>query len=48
MIAQALSYEKKYDIDLSEFFLSTNGYFKTQPFINWDIAIRQKRELKDL
>lgn len=53
MLAQALSYENKYGIDLNEFFESTKDIFKTQPFIKWDFDIRQKhidicRKSKDL
>jgi putative hydrolase of HD superfamily len=44
MLAQALSYETKYKVDLSEFFDSTVNSFSTEPFIGWNKEIRQKRE----
>ncbi|KAI1724509.1 HD domain-containing protein [Ditylenchus destructor] len=46
MLAQALSYEEKYGIDLGEFFNSTVGIFKTEPFKTWDADIRAKRQKK--
>jgi putative hydrolase of HD superfamily len=44
MIAQALSYEEKYNIDLGDFFKSTVNSFTTEPFIEWNRVIREKRE----
>lgn len=44
MLAQALSYETKYGIDLSEFFNSTVKSFSTEPFLQWNAEIRKKRE----
>lgn len=44
MVAQALSYEEKYKIDLSDFFESTVNSFTTEPFIEWNRVVRQKRE----
>ncbi|KAI6232065.1 5'-deoxynucleotidase HDDC2 [Aphelenchoides besseyi] len=44
MIAQALTYELKYKIDLSEFFNATVNSFITEPFISWNKQIREKRE----
>lgn len=43
---KALSYEEKYGIDLDEFFNSTIGIFKTEPFSTWDADIRAKRQPK--
>lgn len=44
MLAQAVSYETKYNIDLSEFFNSTPPKtFSTQPFIEWSKQIQQSR-----
>jgi len=43
MIAQALSYEEKYHIDLSEFFNATIDSFNCEPFIEWAEEIRKKR-----
>ncbi|CAD5229384.1 unnamed protein product [Bursaphelenchus okinawaensis] len=44
MVAQALSYEQKYNLDLSDFFRSTEGIFTSEPFISWDREVRQKRK----
>ncbi|KAI6192004.1 5'-deoxynucleotidase HDDC2 [Aphelenchoides bicaudatus] len=44
MIAQALSYETKYKIDLSDFFNSTKNSFTTEPFVEWNQTIRKKRQ----
>lgn len=44
MISQALSYETKYGLDLSEFFKSAENSFTTEPFIEWNKTIRKKRQ----
>lgn len=47
MVAQALTYEEKYGLDLSEFFDSTADVFKQEPFVSWDRQVRARRaELK--
>ncbi|CAJ0935855.1 unnamed protein product, partial [Mesorhabditis belari] len=43
MIAQAFDYEQKYGIDLHEFFTSTVGKLKMEPFVSWDTELRAKR-----
>ncbi len=44
MIAQAFEYEQgQSGLDLEQFFVSTVGYFKTAPFIDWDRRLREKR-----
>lgn len=44
MIAQAFSYEKKYGLDLSEFFNCTVNSFSTEPFTSWNQQLRNERE----
>ncbi|KAH7722652.1 Protein F45F2.9 b [Aphelenchoides avenae] len=44
MVAQALHYEEKYGLDLTQFFTSTQGIFKTEPFLSWDAQIRERRQ----
>ncbi|CAD6193213.1 unnamed protein product [Caenorhabditis auriculariae] len=46
MVAQAWSYEQKHDICLEEFFTSTAGFFKMEPFLTWDRELRQEREIQ--
>uniref|UniRef100_A0A8R1TR31 5'-deoxynucleotidase HDDC2 n=1 Tax=Onchocerca volvulus TaxID=6282 RepID=A0A8R1TR31_ONCVO len=46
MIAQAFHYEQKYDIDLEEFFITTEDSFTLEPFISWNKELRMKRSLK--
>ncbi|VDO68773.1 unnamed protein product [Onchocerca flexuosa] len=46
MIVQAFHYEQKYDIDLEEFFTTTEDSFTLEPFISWNKELRMKRSLK--
>ncbi|PAV91767.1 hypothetical protein WR25_24316 [Diploscapter pachys] len=46
MIAQADAYERKYGIDLDQFFTSTRGCFSLEPFIAWDKELREKRNVR--
>uniref|UniRef100_A0A0K0DVT4 5'-deoxynucleotidase HDDC2 n=1 Tax=Strongyloides stercoralis TaxID=6248 RepID=A0A0K0DVT4_STRER len=43
MISQAFYYENTYDIDLSDFFNSTEKSFFEIPFIEWNNILREKR-----
>uniref|UniRef100_A0A0N5B8B4 5'-deoxynucleotidase HDDC2 n=1 Tax=Strongyloides papillosus TaxID=174720 RepID=A0A0N5B8B4_STREA len=43
MIAQAYYYEKTYNIDLSDFFNSTEKSFFEVPFIEWNNTLRNDR-----
>uniref|UniRef100_A0A0K0FYD4 5'-deoxynucleotidase HDDC2 n=1 Tax=Strongyloides venezuelensis TaxID=75913 RepID=A0A0K0FYD4_STRVS len=43
MIAQAYYYEKTYNIDLSDFFNSTEKSFFEAPFIEWNDTLRNSR-----
>jgi hypothetical protein len=42
MMAQALTYEEKFGVDLHEFFISTQNSFTEQPFIRWSEQVRAK------
>ncbi|CAB3396893.1 unnamed protein product [Caenorhabditis bovis] len=44
MIAQADKYERVHGIDLEQFFTSTVGVLKMEPFASWDKQLREKRE----
>ncbi|RCN38658.1 hypothetical protein ANCCAN_15415 [Ancylostoma caninum] len=44
MIAQAYEYERKYGIDLSQFFESTKTVFTMAPFVTWDAELRKQRD----
>ncbi|KAL6731036.1 hypothetical protein Aduo_001949 [Ancylostoma duodenale] len=44
MIAQAYEYERKYGIDLSQFFESTKTVFTIAPFVTWDAELRKQRD----
>ncbi|CAI2353270.1 unnamed protein product [Caenorhabditis sp. 36 PRJEB53466] len=43
MIVQADKYEKVHGIDLQQFFTSTVGVLKMEPFATWDRELRDKR-----
>ncbi|VDL84090.1 unnamed protein product [Nippostrongylus brasiliensis] len=45
MVAQAFDYERKYGIDLEQFFESTKTSFSMSPFVEWDRELRQRRDL---
>ncbi|CAJ0594196.1 unnamed protein product [Cylicocyclus nassatus] len=44
MIAQAFDYERKYGLDLSQFFESTKTAFTMAPFDAWNNELRNRRE----
>uniref|UniRef100_A0A7E5A1G6 5'-deoxynucleotidase HDDC2 n=1 Tax=Panagrellus redivivus TaxID=6233 RepID=A0A7E5A1G6_PANRE len=46
MVAQAATYEKKYGIDLSEFFNTTTKAFSTEPFLTWNRELRERRTVE--
>ena len=46
MISQALSYEEKYGVDLSEFFDATRSSFTSEPFISWAAEVRSRRRVQ--
>ncbi|PAV84908.1 hypothetical protein WR25_21768 [Diploscapter pachys] len=46
MVAQADAYERKYGIDLDQFFTSTKGCFSLEPFTAWDKELREKRNVR--
>eukprot|EP00081_Caenorhabditis_elegans_P006546 NP_001256099.1 Uncharacterized protein CELE_F45F2.9 [Caenorhabditis elegans] len=43
MIVQADKYEKTHEIDLQQFFTSTVGVLKMEPFATWDRELRENR-----
>lgn len=43
MIVQADKYEQTHAIDLQQFFTSTVGVLKMEPFATWDRELREKR-----
>ncbi|KHJ98410.1 HD domain protein [Oesophagostomum dentatum] len=44
MIAQAFDYEQKYELDLSQFFESTETSFTMAPFVSWNGDLRKRRD----
>ncbi|KAK6729973.1 hypothetical protein RB195_006801 [Necator americanus] len=44
MIAQAFDYERKYGLDLSQFFESTKTAFSMAPFVLWNNELRIQRD----
>ncbi|CAI4222755.1 unnamed protein product [Auanema sp. JU1783] len=46
MTSQAHTYEKKYGIDLSQFFETTKNVFTIEPFVQWDKEMRELRDKK--
>uniref|UniRef100_A0A914C1H8 5'-deoxynucleotidase HDDC2 n=1 Tax=Acrobeloides nanus TaxID=290746 RepID=A0A914C1H8_9BILA len=44
MVAQAFSYEKKFGVNLEEFFATTTNMFLMEPFITWDKQLRVQRD----
>jgi len=48
MIVQAFEYEQaqaQVGLNLEQFFTGTEGYFKTEPFLQWDKQLREKRKV---
>uniref|UniRef100_A0A0K0DB92 5'-deoxynucleotidase HDDC2 n=1 Tax=Angiostrongylus cantonensis TaxID=6313 RepID=A0A0K0DB92_ANGCA len=45
MVAQAFEYERKYGLDLEQFFESTKTAFTIAPFVEWDCELRIRRDL---
>lgn len=42
MLGQALAYEEKFQVDLSQFFKSTMDVFNSEPFITWAHDINER------
>ncbi|PIO62155.1 hypothetical protein TELCIR_16300 [Teladorsagia circumcincta] len=45
MIVQAFDYERKYGLDLEQFFETTKTAFTIAPFVEWDRELRSRRAL---
>ncbi|KAK6062213.1 HD domain protein [Cooperia oncophora] len=44
MVVQAFDYERKYGLDLEQFFETTKSAFTIAPFVEWDHELRSRRE----
>ncbi|KAK5964517.1 HD domain-containing protein 2, partial [Trichostrongylus colubriformis] len=45
MVVQAFDYERKYGLDLEQFFESTKSAFTIDPFVKWNNELRSRRDV---